>query len=201
MHRKLNWTNRNAMLTQQFMRGVRDDKITSRLAPMRPREMPFRELQAELRQIEREKRASSSLPTVPKAQAQPHQAKPYRPDPPKPTNKSTSPPTSQPTTSTPNDGILMDLLHTVQQLSQKVEQLSNQHSRPYSPKQNPQTSAPGLTTNTAAPRVFVCHRCGQEGHIARGCRSLPLNYQGQRLEGKPSEARENAQPQQQQQQQ
>jgi hypothetical protein len=40
--------NRNGMLTQQFMRGVKDEKVTQRLAPMRPREMTFRELQVEL---------------------------------------------------------------------------------------------------------------------------------------------------------
>ncbi len=35
---------RNRMLTQQFMRGVRDERVTQRLAPMKPREMTCRDL-------------------------------------------------------------------------------------------------------------------------------------------------------------
>ena len=48
MNKTQPWPNRNKMLTQQFMRGVRNEKITNRLAPMKPREMLFRELQIEL---------------------------------------------------------------------------------------------------------------------------------------------------------
>ena len=58
------------MLTQQFMRGVKDEKVTQRLAPMRPREMTFRELQVELRQLTREARMAAVLKTGAKNQLQ-----------------------------------------------------------------------------------------------------------------------------------
>ena len=52
---------RDSMLTQQFMRGVAEEKVTSRLAPMKPREMTLRELQIELLQIEQEHRTVAAL--------------------------------------------------------------------------------------------------------------------------------------------
>ena len=163
---------RNSMLAQQFMRGVKDERVVQRLAPMRPRNMDFHELVIELRQLEREDRSSSKL-NVNQAPKQSVQARPQQ-----------HPSTSTKTPSKPDDkqqsqkksdhDVLQELVLTVKQLSQKVEQLSMTSSRSQRPNQD--------TT-----RVFTCHRCGQDGHIARGCRSTPLNSQAPRSMGKPSE--------------
>ena len=48
---------RDKMLTTQFMHGLRNSEVKARLAPMRPREMSYRELRKELRVIDSEERA------------------------------------------------------------------------------------------------------------------------------------------------
>ena len=207
MNNRLPLANRNSMLTQQFMRGVGDEKITNRLAPMRPRDMTFRELQVELRQIEREQRAAALLQpkTVTKAQssqhtskghsqpqnvlaqpaqqASPQQTKQHKPE---AAAKSQSPTDNPPMNrqQAQNADVIQDLIHKVEQLSRLVE---GRVYRPYAPSDKP--TSPQQPTDR---RAFICHRCGQEGHIARGCRNIPLNFQGPRSEGKP-EARSPAQ--------
>ena len=51
---------RDSMLATQFMHGLRDQRVRARLAPMRPREMTFRELRGELRVIEAEEKVASA---------------------------------------------------------------------------------------------------------------------------------------------
>ncbi len=180
MNKTQPWPNRNKMLTQQFMRGVRNEKITNRLAPMKPREMSFRELQIELRQIERENRMGSTMTTdTTKALSQPQYARPtYQSAPP----KQTKAPATQEAQRTPlnssNDEVLQNLILTVQKLTQKVDQMSTMPIQYQHRRQEYQ----------ASNRQITCHKCGQDGHIARGCRNMPSNYQGPRPKGKPSEA-------------
>ena len=167
--------NRNSMLTQQFMRGVKDEKVTQRLAPMKPRDMTFRELQIELRQLERESRIAAAAKTGTKLQAQQLQQirPPYQQSSPKvPDVKSPKP--------TTDHDVLQELLATVHQLALRVDHIS--HQTPRGPQQ------PRTDQHASGQRVFYCHRCGNEGHIAKGCRSAPLNSNGPRPMGKPSEA-------------
>ena len=174
------------MLTQQFMRGVKDEKVTQRLAPMRPRDMTFRELQVELRQMERESRMAAALKMGAKMHShQSQQARPpheYQQSPsslPDLTAYERSQPVhknSQPKT---DHEVLHELVLTVRQLAQKFEQISTTPRQAQHPMRN---------QHSDGPRVFVCHKCGQEGHIAKGCRRAPLNSKGPRPEGKPSEA-------------
>ena len=70
MSKNIPFPNRNHMLTQQFMRGVKDERVTRRIAPMRPREMTFRELQTEVRQLEREMRLEPTTKPEVRAQSQ-----------------------------------------------------------------------------------------------------------------------------------
>ncbi len=174
--------NRNSMLTQQFMRGVKDEKVTQRLAPMKPWEMTFRGLQIEPRQLERESRIAAAAKTGAKLQTQ--QSQQIRP--PYNQHSSTKMPDAKvlernqqmdrnPKQSTDHD-VLQDLLATVHQLALKVEQISKVPRRPQQPRKDQ------LSTGQ---RVFFCHRCGNEGHIAKGCRSVPLNTNGPRPMGKP----------------
>ena len=179
--------NRNRMLTQQFMRGVRDERVTQRLAPMKPREMTFHELQVELRQLEREGRMAASLKSTANMHyQQSRQLRPYQQQPPpRPLNQSATPKTqpdiSQPKQNNDRD-VLQDLLLKVEQLTLKVEQMgAKPHRQPYQQRTDQPKSTYG---------VYICHKCGQEGHIARGCRNVPSNPQGPRPQGKPSEARD-----------
>lgn len=210
--------NRNKMLTQQFMRGVRDEKVTNRLAPMKPREMEFHELQIELRQIDREARVSNmfkprieaKVPTQSqdshaKVTSQPIQTQQKYP---KMATKphALSPPGAKSTDrNQEGDDVIQTLLLKFQELAQKVENLTAKqtNTQTYTPYQQPmyppqhqqgyQPHNPRTYDRQGGPRAFVCHRCGNEGHIAKGCRSQPLNFQGPRSEGKPSDARSSAQ--------
>lgn len=183
MNKTQPWPNRNKMLTQQFMRGVQNDKITNRLAPMKPREMSFRELQTELRQIERENRLASTLATDTKALTQPQYARPtYQSAPPKQSKATATQVTQRTAPNSSNDEVLQNLILTVQKLAQRVDQMSTYPPQTQHRRQESQATTQG---------VFTCHKCGQEGHIARGCRNMPLNYQGPRPKGKPFEARNN----------
>lgn len=187
MNRSIPPSSRNRMLTQQFMRGVKDDKITQRLAPMKPRDMPFRELQAELRLIERENRMDAALhqrPTKVQVQLQ--------------STKSQTLPCQPVSSSEPKAPVLLreqsvethqrpeydpelmqDVIIQMQHLAKQVDSLSRRS----------RTTQPATTNQPTQNRVFICYKCGNEGHIARGCRSAPLNSQGPRSQGKPSEAR------------
>ena len=162
------------MLTQQFRRGVREERVTQRLAPMKPRYMEFHELQIELRHLEREARmAATQKQDTTQKLLQSQQIRPNQYQQAKPTPQ---PPKQQ---QKPDSEVLQHLIVTVRQLAEKVEQLSVTHARP----------RPQRPVQSGSQNVFVCHRCGQKGHIARGCRSqTPLNYQGPRPRGEPSEA-------------
>ena len=81
-----------------------------------------------------------------------------------------------------NDQVLQDLILTVQKLALKVDQMSTSL---------PQQSQYRRQEPQATSRQITCHKCGQEGHIARGCRNMPLNYQGPRPQGKPYEAQKD----------
>ena len=130
---------RNRMLTQQFMRGVRDDRVTQRLAPMRPREMTYRELQQEIRQFERETKTASlskseqaqSQFVRSKPQTQPTQQKSYGPTP-------TEAPPSTLTSSQvkTNTDVLPDLVLAVRQLAEKVEKMTTKPITTSSSKNN-----------------------------------------------------------------
>ena len=222
--------NRNKMLTQQFMRGVHDDKITSRLAPMKPREMSFRELQIELRQIDREARTSAAFKPRPdsKAQTQPQYiagqatALPLhvQQKQPKATPKTQmAPPDNQHVSKQQqtSEDVIQSLVVKLQALAQTVEHLTSrqnstdqqqmyhsqqqqmyhpQQQHVYHPRQEPNYQQPQHQQTyplQSDARVFVCHRCGHEGHIARGCRMQPLNFKGPRSKGKPLDAQNSAQ--------
>ena len=180
------FSNRNSMLTHQFMRGVKDEKVTQRLAPMRPREMTFRELQVELRHLERESRIAAETKTRAKIQfQQPLQDRPsyhHRTSSSPPNNSSTyerNQPANKNSNPKSDHEVLQDLVLTVRQLAQKVDQMTS------GPRQTRRQKGDKQSANQ---RVFVCHKCGQEGHIARGCRSVPLNSKGPRPKGEPLEA-------------
>ncbi len=163
LNRPIPQSNRNRMLTQQFMRGVKDEKITQRLAPMRPRDMPFRELQAELRLIERKNRLDAALNYKPtKAPIQSQSTKPptqpSRPSSPSEQRVPEQPREQQferPQKSEYKPEVIQDIILQMQHLTKQVDSFSRHHQ-------------PIRPVSSAQPqRVYVCYNCGQEGHIAR----------------------------------
>ncbi|KAI4905789.1 hypothetical protein NFI96_005830 [Prochilodus magdalenae] len=48
------FADRDGKLTRQFLRGLHDEEVYMRIAPMKPRLMSYRELQSELRHLARE---------------------------------------------------------------------------------------------------------------------------------------------------
>ena len=139
--------------------------------------------------MERETKMLSVRPDV-RIQTNPQRAKPPHQNPqhmPQPQ----LPPTKQTEQASCRDEVLRSLLQTVHQLTLKVEQLSTNADGNNQRQYEVKSSSSDYNNRPTTPRVFVCHRCGQEGHIARGCQNPSLNYQGPRLQGKPFEAKSN----------
>ncbi len=63
---------RGSKLTRQFMRGLTDEEVYTRIAPLAPRLLSFRELQAELRNIARETKKFQTQSKAKKTYSQVH---------------------------------------------------------------------------------------------------------------------------------
>ena len=153
---------RNAKLTHQFMRGLRDEEVRSRLAPMKPREMTFNELKDELRQISRErtsKRPGGRRPP----QMQAHQA-----------TGSAAEPTS---TVDPGMNQVLTLLHDIRgeqkthlgrmtELERRMEALE---AAPAPPPPNHRRGRRDGRLQHQGPSTLTCWNCNTAGHMAKNC--------------------------------
>ena len=126
MSKNIPFPNHNHMLTQQFMRGVKDERVTRRIAPMRPREMTFHELQTEVRQLEREMRLEPTTKPEVRAQSQKSaQSHHYQSQP----NPHKAPTTFQPPNKKTDHNILQELMVRMSLLTEKVEELASSPRR------------------------------------------------------------------------
>ena len=148
---------RDAKLTQQFMRGLRDEEVRSRLAPMKPREMTFQALKEELRQISRERATK----------------RPMGRKPPQVQNAHTAASSPVQTDSTMKE--VLSLLHTIKddqrnqqdRMSDLEKRMVALEVRP-APSQGNRRREERDSRNQSQNSVR-CWECGNEGHIARYC--------------------------------
>ena len=146
------------------MRGLRDEEVRTRLAPMRPRLMSFRSLKDELRHIARERATRRQSRRGPQLQHQQVRA------------ESTAP-------SKPNPAMteVLTLLHGIkasqEQQTSKMAVLERRidalEIRAQPPRQPPPMPRQQLTA-----RPPTCWKCGQEGHVSRNCPTLMSQSQG-----------------------
>ncbi len=143
---------RGSKLTRQFMRGLTDEEVYTRIAPLAPRLLSFRELQAELRNIARETKKFQTQSKARKTYTQVHVTSGgggnTKMDRPKHTSE------------------MSELTETVKKLAliqeEQMAKLSQLEMRIASP-------AKGKASQSLS---VVCYRCGEPGHIARVCRAV-----------------------------
>lgn len=157
---------RDAKLTRQFMRGLSDEEVYHRLAPMKPRLLSFRELQAELRNLARETK---------KFQMQPKAKKTYNQVQFTHTNGHQSGENLRTEKGNRSNTDLSELTALVKKLvSSQEDQISRltQLEARFGALPNTVSSQRPQGVYDDASRAVVCYRCGKPGHIARLCRTV-----------------------------
>ena len=151
----------DSVLCTQFMRGLREEDLRLRLAPMRPRVMTFRNLREEVRRIGRERHTKARRPAVYAQQASPN-----------------NPGETQ--------GRLAQISKNTEDVLRLVSDIRDQQGRTDErvasldrrlkalEVQEPATSSRPSSTRPSSD----CWECGQKGHWRRDCpnrRSTPPN--------------------------
>lgn len=153
---------RDCKLTRQFLRGLNDEEVYMRIAPMKPRLLSFRELQAELRNLTKETKKFQSLNKPKRTYTQVQVA----PD----GNSNVRTEKGKHASEWSELTALVKKLALCQE--EQMAKLTHLESRIAAPSSAPPPRAwppPGPTTQTP---VVTCYRCGKQGHIARVCRAV-----------------------------
>lgn len=147
---------RDSKLTRQFLRGLIDEEVYTRISPMKPRLLSFRELQAELRNLAKEAKRFQPQNKSRKTYTQVHVASECS------TNVKT-----EKTNHAPEWSELTELVKKLAlNQEEQMAKLSHLESRIAAPASSPPPRVrppPGGTTRTTS---VTCYRCGQQGHIA-----------------------------------
>ncbi|KAL0161438.1 hypothetical protein M9458_045163 [Cirrhinus mrigala] len=153
---------RDSKLTRQFMRGLTDEEVYRRIAPMAPRLLSFRELQAELRNLARETKKFQTQSKTNKSYAQVHVTSGGGGN----TKTDRSKHISELTELTE---MVKKLAHIQEEQMAKLSQLEMRMASP--PLASPLPVQPAKGKVSQSPS-FVCYRCGEPGHTARVCRAV-----------------------------
>lgn len=161
---------RDSKLTRQFMRGLTDEEVYVRIAPMTPRLLSFRELQTELRNLARETKKFQSQNRAKKTITQVHV-----------TSEESGNVKSEKTN---HHSELSELTEMVKRLARSQEEhmakLSHLELRVASVPPAPVLAAQPAQGRAVLNSSFICYRCGKPGHTARVCRAVlpPLSPGG-----------------------
>lgn len=159
---------RDAKLTRQFMRGLTDEEVYTRIAPMKPRLLSFRDLQVELRNLARETKRFNPQLKQKKAFSQVQITG----------SKQQSGPCDRADVASHNSGLseLTALMKNIalnqEEQSKRLAQLESRLNP--TPALTPFRPRPG-TGNVSGGATVVCYRCGRSGHVARVCRTVLLD--------------------------
>lgn len=149
---------RDSKLTRQFMRGLSEEDVYIRIAPMIPRLLRFRELQAELRHLAREAKKFQPQNKMKKTLTQVHVAT----DGTAGGGKSTSE--------------MSELLEMVKRLANSQEEqmakLLHLEKRVSFQAVEPRPTFPSSRGRGIPNAGFTCYRCEKPGHTARYCRAV-----------------------------
>ena len=145
----------DSVLCTQFMRGLREEDMRQRLAPMRPRLMTFRNLREEVRRIARERHGKARRP----AAAYAHHTTPN-------------------SHSNETDGRLDQISKNTEDVLRLVSGIRDQQVQTDErvaalEKRMSALEAPGSSGSVRPPSE--CWECGQKGHWKRDC---PLRRKG-----------------------
>lgn len=147
---------RDSVMCTQFMRGLREEDLRLRLAPMRPRVMTFRNLREEVRRIARERHTKARRPTVYAQQASPN-----------------NPGETQ--------GRLAQISKNTEDVLRLVSDIRDQQGRTDDRVASLERRLKALEVQEPATSTRPssdCWECGQKGHWVRDCpnrRSTPHN--------------------------
>lgn len=176
---------RDSKLTRQFLRGLNDEEMYMRIAPMKPRLLSFRELQDELRNLTKESKKFQSSNKSKKTYAQVQVA----------SDCTVKAETARHTAEWSELTELVKKLALCQE--EQMAKLTHLESRIAAPLSAPvpppgARPPPGPTTQTS---TVTCYRCGKQGHIARVCRAVfPDPNQTWALQSQPTTRAEGATP-------
>lgn len=153
---------RDSKLTRQFLRGLNDEEVYTRIAPMKPRLLSFRELQAELRNLAREAKKFQSQQKPKKTYAQVH--------------VTSACDANVKAEKTKHASELSELTEMVKKLAlnqqEHMAKLSHLESRITAPSPIPPARTQPSPIKPTQSASVTCHRCGKQGHIARVCRAV-----------------------------
>ncbi|XP_051803050.1 uncharacterized protein LOC110947665 isoform X1 [Acanthochromis polyacanthus] len=155
---------RDNKLTRQFLRGLSDEEVYTRIAPMKPRLLSFRELQAELRNLARETKKFQSQQKAKKTYAQVHVTSEYG-------GNERAEKSRYATEISELTEIVKKLALNQEEQMAKLSHLESRVAAPHSVPPPRIQPSQGITGQGVG---VTCHQCGKRGHIARVCRAVFL---------------------------